>query len=225
LGRNPGHIQDCLRGVKQTAYGFKWRFRESSEVPVIEYIGTEPEELATIPGYPGYWVNQYGQVWSCKLETYLVPVTNRNYATITLVNKGSRKTITIHRLVASVFLEVPPDSDKMVVNHIDGNKFNNHYRNLEWTTLEENTQKAIEQGLISTRPVCRFTVEGDFQRRYNSFGDAVRDTGGNKHIMDVLAGRRPRASGSVWYYEADCVKLDDGTYSCPRANSNQNARP
>lgn len=42
----------------------------------------------------------------------------------------------IHRLVADHFLEIK--EGKNLINHIDENKFNNHYENLEWVTKSEN---------------------------------------------------------------------------------------
>lgn len=55
------------------------------------------------------------------------------------ISFGARKTakhFQIHRLVAECFL--PIVSDKNLINHIDSNKKNNHYSNLEWCTCKEN---------------------------------------------------------------------------------------
>lgn len=49
---------------------------------------------------------------------------------------GSKKWQTIHRLVALYFINNP--TNKNYVNHIDGNKNNNHVSNLEWVTNQEN---------------------------------------------------------------------------------------
>jgi hypothetical protein len=53
----------------------------------------------------------------------------------------------IHRLVAQAFL--PNQNQKDEVNHLDGNKSNNAVNNLEWTTANENTNHAIQIGLIN----------------------------------------------------------------------------
>ena len=52
----------------------------------------------------------------------------------------------IHRLVAECF--IPNHEDyRTIVNHKDGNKTNNNYHNLEWTTYKENNYHAWETHL------------------------------------------------------------------------------
>jgi hypothetical protein len=52
----------------------------------------------------------------------------------------------VHRLVAAAF--VPNPLNKPVINHIDGVKWHNWASNIEWATVQENTQHAVDQGLI-----------------------------------------------------------------------------
>lgn len=51
-----------------------------------------------------------------------------------------------HRCIASAFIENP--LCKPQVNHIDGNKSNNHINNLERVTQSENTRHAFDTGLV-----------------------------------------------------------------------------
>lgn len=53
----------------------------------------------------------------------------------------------LHRLVASAFIE--NKLNKPCVNHIDGNKLNNHSSNLEWVTHKENSAHAKKNGLVT----------------------------------------------------------------------------
>jgi hypothetical protein len=51
----------------------------------------------------------------------------------------------VHRLVMQSFVGECPEG--ITVNHIDGNKANNHLSNLEYATHSENIQHAYNQGL------------------------------------------------------------------------------
>ena len=53
----------------------------------------------------------------------------------------------VHRLVAESFVENPHPIKYKIVNHIDGNKLNNHYTNLEWCNNKMNMQHAVKLGL------------------------------------------------------------------------------
>lgn len=68
------------------------------------------------------------------------------YLTVMFCLKNKKKRFYIHRLVAITF--IPNPKNKPQVNHIDCNKENNNYWNLEWNTKIENTKHAILNNLI-----------------------------------------------------------------------------
>lgn len=59
------------------------------------------------------------------------------------------KTRTVHRVIAEAF--IPKEDGKQFVNHLDGNKKNNHANNLEWCTRSENIKHAYINNLIGPK--------------------------------------------------------------------------
>lgn len=58
-----------------------------------------------------------------------------------------KERVRIHRLVAEAFIGLPPEN-KNQVNHINGIKTDNFYKNLEWCDGKENVRHAILNGLM-----------------------------------------------------------------------------
>lgn len=69
------------------------------------------------------------------------------YKTVSLTKNKVRKAFSVQRLVAEAF--IPNPEGKPEVNHIDGDKLNNNYTNLEWCTRRENLQHAYDTGLVN----------------------------------------------------------------------------
>lgn len=67
------------------------------------------------------------------------------YARVMLSKTGVTKQHSVHRLVANAHISNP--ENKSVVNHKDGNKFNNFASNLEWSTHSENIRHSFANGL------------------------------------------------------------------------------
>jgi hypothetical protein len=83
-----------------------------------------------IKGYEGvYKISNYGEVYSIFTNKVLKPHLKEGYYEAFLYNNG-KKARRIHSLVAEYFVPNPGNLPR--VNHIDNNKLNNCYRNLEW---------------------------------------------------------------------------------------------
>ena len=107
------------------------------------------EIWSDIVGYEGhYQISTFGRVKSLKKgrEKILMPFIDKDgYFSIALSKESTVRKFKIHRLVAQAF--IPNLDDKPHINHIDGNKMNNHVSNLEWCTNRENNYHAIKMGL------------------------------------------------------------------------------
>lgn len=103
------------------------------------------ETWCGIEGFPSYAVSNYGMVKNVVTDKILSQETHdQGYRTVRLYKEGKVNKKYVHRLVAQAFLSNP--NNRSEVNHIDNNRTNNHYTNLEWTTRKENVQHAIDNG-------------------------------------------------------------------------------
>ena len=96
------------------------------------------EEWRAVPGYEGlYEVSNKGNVKSLIKNKIIKCFINRcGYRLVGLSKNGIRKKITIHRLVAQVFIPNPDNLPE--VNHLDEDKSNNSVDNLEWCDRKYN---------------------------------------------------------------------------------------
>lgn len=117
------------------------RYHKNKYYDVIELMD---EQFLPYQPDPRYLINNYGRVYSVISRYLLLPfVSNAGYLTFHIGGKN----ISAHRMVASTF--VPTNDLSLDVNHIDGNKFNNYYRNLEWCTRSDNINHAVRNNLVN----------------------------------------------------------------------------
>jgi hypothetical protein len=104
----------------------------------------QQEEFRSIPGYEGlYEVSNFGTVKNLTINKILKPsLNNQKYYLVGLSKDGKRRNIKIHVLTAMTFLgHIPDGTLKIVVDHIDNNKLNNHIDNLQLISQRENSSK------------------------------------------------------------------------------------
>lgn len=161
-----------------------------------------------VAGYEGYYmVSSLGRIKSLrfrhiKREKIMIPnLRPDGYMAIGLSKNGVTKTKTVHRLVASAFLENPNNLE--MINHKDENRSNNAVSNLEWCSRSYNqlyslslhperntvfgdnfkkgskTSSFVVKGIAhkNFEPIIQSTKDGRFIKRYDNAAHAGKVLG------------------------------------------------
>ena len=135
-------------------------FDEDDSVCILSYKDEIWKKLNTelYPNIsPIYWISTKARIYNCKTNRLLKPrcLDAKKHVSpywkvnlqVIINNKSYGETFLIHRLLLSTF--TPIDNMKnLLVNHIDGNKLNDDFTNLEWVTNSENIIHAYRTGLF-----------------------------------------------------------------------------
>lgn len=103
------------------------------------------------PLNPNYLVCENGKVYNKRRKTSTYGKDHQGYRRLSINVQGKSKSLLVHRMVAMTYLPNPNNLPE--VNHIDGNKSNNHVNNLEWVTRHDNQKHAFKLGLNSNKGV------------------------------------------------------------------------
>lgn len=188
----------------------------------------ENEEWVPLQGYNHknqYEVSNYGRVKRiCKNGDKIFEPCPANNGYMR-VNVGETRDYA-HRVVAKHFIPNPDNLPE--VNHIDGNKKNNYYKNLEWCSRKQNMIHASKNGLINRdsqkrkevvrlnaqlahekirRPVLMLDENGKIVSRFASIEDASKEIGVSDSVICTVLSQQPNnryhktAGGFQWVYE------------------------
>lgn len=155
--------------------------------------------IKPIIGYKGlYTISNTGSVYSYYKKGILTPNSCNRYLTVRLYNGGVYTNPKIHQLVARAF--VSGWFEGAVVNHIDEDKLNNHYTNLEWVTSKYNysyskdkRNEAIEQ--LQARYWLITHPNGEEEIIYNLHKFCIRNDLAASHMYSVAKGVRKQHKG------------------------------
>jgi hypothetical protein len=100
----------------------------------------------SIPGFPHYEACKEGFIKGYYGKILIPWVDGRGYCWLTLYEDGKKCRKSVHSLIALVFIGDYPTDDHQV-NHKDLDKGNNHYKNLEYLTNQENMEHALLNGV------------------------------------------------------------------------------
>ena len=146
---------------------YKIHIPKESIVRIVTYPGIEPNR---------YTVSIFGDIYDMKKFRYVrQEISRKDYWYVRIKSIScKRQQVFIHRLVAFEFIQNP--YNKPTVNHIDGNRKNNKFNNLEWATYSENNLHSYRSnGRKSALAVPIYCIETG--KIYKSSYDASKDTG------------------------------------------------
>lgn len=149
--------------------------------------------------YP-YYVSNMGNVKNIVTSKILIgDINSCGYRRVSLKINGCYKKYFVHRLVAKLFVDGETE-EKNIVNHIDGNKMNNKYYNLEWVTRSENDLHAYRNNLRFCNNAIKIkSIDKDGKETiYNSLTEAQRVTGIDRHKIRKLVDNNLFYKGVEW---------------------------
>ena len=187
-------ISCSIRGVYKSSFGFKWELDkdEDLENEIWKEINIENEDTS------GYYISSLGRFKNKKgiiMKDYKPHHSGYIYLRVNI------KKYALHRVVALTFIENP--ENKIVVNHIDGNKLNNKAENLEWLTCSENNLHAHKIGLNKghKREIIQYDLEMNEICKFDTIKESSKKISISLScIKDVLKGKQKSSKGFIFKY-------------------------
>lgn len=199
------HIDTVMSNLtgktRSKKYFFDYAIKKNIITDINDLVDFEP-----VKNHPRYLIHRDGRIYSFRTKQFLKPILKNGYHHLSL----NTIPCIVHRLVAIQYL--PNPDNKEFVNHKDGNKINNHVDNLEWSSISENTQHAIDTGLLNiTRIINQYDAHGNFIKRHTSIVNAAKYIGvniKNNSINECLVHRQTHAYGFIWRHENDETPIE-----------------
>lgn len=162
------------------------------------------------PGLEEYRISPSGEVIGKDgVRKISQRLTSRGYMKVGLYVGGKKRSFSVARLVALTY--VPTKDITLDVDHIDGNKLNNHYTNLQWLTRSENVSKAFQQGRVGSR---KGKISGKLTGLYLSHEsvEILRSVDNKSRFVDDLIknSQLPEVSseGAMFFPPANQVRVN-----------------
>lgn len=198
---------------------------------IDKWSGTEGlkrgKDIDFIDGFPNHVITTDGRIIVLSYEDLNGRVrktkevkqhlNNDGYPSVRITHKGNIRTTRVHRLVAETF--IPNQENRETVNHIDGDKTNNHVSNLEWATRDEQMQHAYKLGLkkpnavmklmtkvANSKPVKCVKKETNETMYFLSARDCSMEMGYSERWCDKIIGTQ---DGKTKKFDLSYVTMDE----------------
>lgn len=192
------NISDVCNNKKKYAYGYRWEY----DIVIHNVTDEIWKEVPLIysNNVKNIFVSTNGKI---KYNNNKITYGHRTGEYLSVSFKKTE--FLVHRIVAQTFILNP--KNKMCVNHKDGNKINNKFTNLEWTTHSENTQHAIDNKLSSiTKSIIQFDLDMNIINEFNSINDASRKLNIiRQNISSVCKNRNLTAGGFIFLFKDEYI--------------------
>ena len=192
------NISDACKGRSHTSGGYEWKLlsqyiEETDPLEINNKItkfikkyeqtkNINKDEIRSrtwkkLEGFSKYRISEDGEIFSEHIKKIMeTKINKKGYICLNLVdNEGDQQAFDIHQLVAKCYIPNPAPEIYNVVNHKNGKKDENNYKNLEWLDAAGNNLHAIETGLRKVRKVKRYDPETEKTVKYNNVKEAVED--------------------------------------------------
>ncbi len=157
------------------------------------------EQWRDIDGFPMYEVSDLGRVRR-KAQILKPGRIPSGHLTVALCNGSGRpKSMYVHRLVAMAFID--RQSDRKLVNHLNGQPSDNRLQNLEWVNHSENNTHGYRVNGRRTPHECKVMAvnpDGEWVISFRSGADAAREMGVSTPAIWSAVKRGGTCCGYRW---------------------------
>ena len=201
--KNENKLDNRLCNLEYTTYRENTMFSMSYK-RTQNKVSFDLSEFCDIPNYTKYMISRNSEVYSKSLKRLCcMTILPNGYNKIKLKgDTGIYKDLYLHILVAITFLDYIPSTNKIVINHIDGNKGNNILNNLEIITHKQNMVHSVKMNnnRIFRRAVFYYKDDGE-KVEFKSGKDASISTGiDNSSILKSCKSLNKMAGNIKWHY-------------------------
>jgi hypothetical protein len=157
-----------------------------------------------------YDISTLGNVRSKTTNNILKPNVKNNIPMISLRIGRKSYCLSIHQLVAQMFLENP--NNYTMVNHMNHNKLDNRVENLRWVSTSENANHAHakKERKTNAKAILQYDENGNFIKKFDSIRQAANELDiPEKQFSSNLTGKTKLFRGFNFEYETPKIVLTE----------------